>query len=153
MLEKNYSTFHASNVLLQQQYREKGFTKYLDLISCLLVAEQNNKLLMKNHESRPPGSNPFPEVNASTYNFGHGHGRGRGNQVRNNYPCKQGKSNYNPKFVKKDEKVEKDKRGQKNVENICCRCGMKGHWSRSCRTPKNLADLYKASQKEKGKIA
>ncbi|CAN4077672.1 unnamed protein product [Withania somnifera] len=28
MLEKTFSTFHACNVLLQQQYREKGFTKY-----------------------------------------------------------------------------------------------------------------------------
>ncbi|CAN4080288.1 unnamed protein product [Withania somnifera] len=53
MLEKTFSTFHASNVLLQQQYREKGFTKYYELISCLTVAEQNNELLMKNHESRP----------------------------------------------------------------------------------------------------
>ncbi|XP_074374151.1 uncharacterized protein LOC141714535 [Apium graveolens] len=139
MLEKTYSTYHASNVLLQQQYREKGFTKYSNLISYLLVAEQNNKLLMKNHEYHPPGSSPFPEMNAATYSFGRGcgrgcgrgrgHGRGRGNQLRNNYPCKQGKSNYNPKFVKKDEKVEKDKRGQKNVENIYYICGMKviGH--------------------------
>ncbi|XP_074341988.1 uncharacterized protein LOC141679386 [Apium graveolens] len=149
ILEKTYSTFHASNVLLQQQYREKDFTKYLDLIFYLLVAEQNNKILMKNRESRPPGSNPFPEVNAATYSFGRGRGRGRGhgqgNQVRNNYPCKQEKLNYNPKLMKKDEKVEKDKRGQKNVENICYRCSMKGHWPRTCRTPKHLADLYKAS--------
>ena len=58
MLEKTFSTFHASNVLLQQQYREKGFKKYSELISCLLVAEQNNELLMKNHETRPSGSNP-----------------------------------------------------------------------------------------------
>ncbi|XP_060171498.1 uncharacterized protein LOC132602738 [Lycium barbarum] len=50
-LEKTLSTFHASNVLLQQQYREKGFTKYCDLIAHLLVAEQNNDLLMKNHEN------------------------------------------------------------------------------------------------------
>ena len=28
MLEKTYSTFHASNIVLQQQYRERGFTKY-----------------------------------------------------------------------------------------------------------------------------
>ena len=41
MLEKTYSTFHASNVLLQQQYRERRFAKYYELISCLLVAEQN----------------------------------------------------------------------------------------------------------------
>nr|XP_017248475.1 PREDICTED: uncharacterized protein LOC108219504 [Daucus carota subsp. sativus] len=78
MLEKTFSTFHASDVLLQQQYREKGFTKYSDLISCLLVAEQNNQLLMKNHESRPTGSRPFPEANAATYNYGRGRGGGRG---------------------------------------------------------------------------
>ncbi|XP_074355700.1 uncharacterized protein LOC141695345 [Apium graveolens] len=64
---------------LTQQYREKGFTKYSDLITCLLVAEQNNKLLMKNHESRPPGYSPFPDVNVATYSFGRGRGRGRGN--------------------------------------------------------------------------
>ncbi|XP_074374727.1 uncharacterized protein LOC141715145 [Apium graveolens] len=78
MLEKTYSTFHASNVLLQQQYREKGFIKYSDLISCLLVAEQNKKLLMKNHESRPTGSRPFPEANVVIYNYGLGRGVGRG---------------------------------------------------------------------------
>src|SRR5215470_5307788 len=63
MLEKTLSTFHASNIVLQQQYREKGFKKYSKLISCLLVAEQNNELLMQNHKSRPTGSAPFPEVN------------------------------------------------------------------------------------------
>ncbi|XP_048496473.1 uncharacterized protein LOC125495714 [Beta vulgaris subsp. vulgaris] len=62
MLEKTYTTFHANNVVLQTQYREKEFKKYSELISCLLVAEQNNELLMKNHESRPTGSVPFPEA-------------------------------------------------------------------------------------------
>ena len=60
MLEKTFTTFHASNVLLQQQYRERRFTKYSELISRLLVAEQNNELLMRNHQSRPIGSKPFP---------------------------------------------------------------------------------------------
>ncbi|XP_068338916.1 uncharacterized protein [Pyrus communis] len=63
MLEKTFSTFHASNVLLQQQYRKPGFTKYNQLLSMLLVAKQNNELLMKNHQSRLTGSTPFPEVN------------------------------------------------------------------------------------------
>ncbi|XP_056850835.1 uncharacterized protein LOC108824858 [Raphanus sativus] len=48
MLEKTFFTFHISNELLQQQYREKGFTTYANLISCLLLAEQNNQLLMRN---------------------------------------------------------------------------------------------------------
>ncbi|CAL2237734.1 unnamed protein product [Prunus armeniaca] len=65
MLEKTFTTFHASNMLLQQQYRERGFTKYSQLISCLLVAEQNNELLMKNHHSHPTGSKPFPEAYAN----------------------------------------------------------------------------------------
>ncbi|KAM1673921.1 hypothetical protein ACFX2K_040055 [Malus domestica] len=66
LLEKTYSTFHANNVLLQQQYRARGYTEYNQLISVLLVAEQNNELLMKNHNSRPTGSAPFPEVNAAS---------------------------------------------------------------------------------------
>ncbi|KAK5811388.1 hypothetical protein PVK06_026718 [Gossypium arboreum] len=52
-------------------------------------AEQNNELLMKNHESHPTGSTPFSEANVTSYNRkdkgytrscgrGHGHGRGRG---------------------------------------------------------------------------
>ena len=81
MLEKIFTTFHASNVLLQQQYREHRFTIYSKLISCLLVAEQNNKFLMKNHLSRPTGSEPFPDVNvisSQTHGRGRGCGRSRG---------------------------------------------------------------------------
>ena len=33
----------------------------------------------------------------------------------------------------------------------CYRCGIKGHWLRTCRTPKHLVDLYQASLKEKEK--
>ena len=48
-LEKTFTTFHASNVFLQQQYQERRFIEYSQLISYLLVAEQNNELLMQNH--------------------------------------------------------------------------------------------------------
>ena len=87
MLEKIYSTFHASNVTLQQQYRMQRFKKYSELISCLLVAEKNNELLMKNHQSRPTSSIAFSEVNATNYfrykiynSHGCGRGRGRGRE-------------------------------------------------------------------------
>ncbi|KAK2438354.1 hypothetical protein QL285_006625 [Trifolium repens] len=159
MLEKTFSTFHASNVLLQQQYREKGFKKYSDLISCLLVAEQNNELLMKNHEIRPTGAAPFPEVNAATHDHhrqtrgrgrghsrGHRQGRGRGNHLgRGNFK----NSSSHQKW--KNEKNGKGKSGQsgKTNENSCHRCGGKGHWARTCRTPKHLIDLYQRSLKEK----
>jgi hypothetical protein len=60
--------FHASNVLLQQQYRERNFTRYFELINCLIVAEQN-ELLMKNHQSHPTGFTPFPEANRTSFSW------------------------------------------------------------------------------------
>nr|GEV30249.1 putative copia-like polyprotein [Tanacetum cinerariifolium] len=57
-------------------YRERGFKKYCDLISCLLIAEQNNELLMKNHEPRPTGSAPLSKANMVAHNQSGGRGRG-----------------------------------------------------------------------------
>ncbi|XP_059638375.1 uncharacterized protein LOC132280215 [Cornus florida] len=172
MLEKTYSTFHASNVLLQQQYRERKFTKYSEMISCLLVAEQNNELLMQNHQSRPTESVPFPEANVSSFH-GHGHehgcrhrgGRGYGRNI-NNYNNRGGhncslvprrnSTSSHQKWNSNATKQAKEKALQNKAPEIyddkpCYRCGMKGHWSRTCRTPKHLVDLYRASMNDKGK--
>ncbi|XP_070675677.1 uncharacterized protein [Malus domestica] len=86
LLEKTFNIFHASNMLLQQQYRARGFTEYNQLIYVLLVTEQNNELLMKNHNSRSTRSASFPEVNAAslernTISFhGNNYKRGRGHK-------------------------------------------------------------------------
>ncbi|XP_017620920.2 uncharacterized protein LOC108465116 [Gossypium arboreum] len=70
LLEKTFSNFHATNVLLQQQY----------------LAEQNNELLMENYGIRPTSTAPLPEVNVVVNsNYGNekykgcdcGRGRGR----------------------------------------------------------------------------
>jgi hypothetical protein len=64
MLKRTFFTFHASNIILQQQYRERNFKRYSEQISCLLMDEQNNELLIKkNHQSHHTGSKPFPGVN------------------------------------------------------------------------------------------
>ena len=52
LLEKTYSTFSATNIVMQQQYKAQKFTKFLDLISVLLLVEKQNQLLMKNHQAR-----------------------------------------------------------------------------------------------------
>ena len=75
ILEKTFTTFHALNVLLQQQFREHRFTKHSKLISCLLVTKQNNELLMRNHSSRLTRFESFPKVNAiSSQTRGYGQG-------------------------------------------------------------------------------
>ena len=153
-VRKTFSTFHASNVLLQQLYREKGFKKYSELISCLLVAEQYNELLMKNHKARPIGSAPFPEVNVATHDHygqtlgrGQGHGSGRGLNRNHNGDYKNTFSHQKLKNVGKNEVGQ----CSKNNENICYRFGGKDHWSRTCRTPKHLVDLYQQSLENKDK--
>ncbi|GJX90426.1 hypothetical protein Tco_0343752 [Tanacetum coccineum] len=132
MLEKTFSTFHASNLLLQQQNRERGFKKFCDLISCLLVAEQNNKLLMKNHESRPTGSALLSEANVVTYN--QSGGRGRGLDRGSGHGQWRGFG-----------------RAKGAIEHGCYRCGSVNHWARVFRTPKHLVELYQRSQKNKEK--
>lgn len=166
MLEKTLSTFHASSLVLQQQYRERRYTKYSELISSLLVAEQNNELLLKNHEMRPTGSQAFPEANANAHNSyrrnrrgrrgrgyyphdGHRHSGHRNNNNRRHQKWNVYKRQDDKSPEKKDVRRESPK---KDNDNICYRCGGKGHWSRTCRTEKHLVDLYQASRKGKGKI-
>ncbi|KAK9666087.1 hypothetical protein RND81_14G159700, partial [Saponaria officinalis] len=141
MLEKTYSTFHANNVVLQTQYREKGFTKYSELIS-LNVTSYNEKGNYRDHASssgRGRGRGQW-RGRGRGRGFG-GHSRGRGGYFK--------KTHSHLQWNRKDDKGEKHK--SENVTNKCYRCGIKGHWSRVCRTPKHLVDLYLQSVKQKRK--
>ncbi|XP_026435089.1 uncharacterized protein LOC113332794 [Papaver somniferum] len=159
LLEKTYSTFHASNILLQQQYRERQFKKYSELISCFLVAGQNNELLLKNHQSHPAGSIVAPEMNATksrgnaTENRGKGHERWLGPKKPNNKK-KAGNNSHYQKGKKNVFPKHKGKRSQshsKHHESVCHRCGSPGHWENVCRTAKHLVDLCQSSIKGKEK--
>ena len=189
-MEKTFSTFHASNLNLQQQYRLQKFKRYSELNANLLVAEKNNELLMKNHQTRPTGSLALPEANAvnnnDTKNFrskrgrgnprgrgrGHGHydknnvnghnrffnrnntyhrggyngrgrGRGRGRSQRN--------YNYHAPKVNNPGQQNNEAGTSQNHEGTCFRCGSKNHWSKACRTPSHLCELYQSSLKGKEK--
>jgi len=65
MIEKTLETFHPSNMVLQQLYRNNKYKKYSELINVLLAAETQNELLMKNHHMRPVGAQAGPEAHAS----------------------------------------------------------------------------------------
>ena len=62
LIEKTLSTFHASNLVLQQQYMVKNYATHSELIFALLVAEKHNQLLMKNHNARLVGSQAVLEA-------------------------------------------------------------------------------------------
>ena len=62
------------------------FIKCYELMFYLLVAEQNNEILLKNHQSCPTGSTPFPEANGTSFdkhrgNYVRGCGRGHGRKI------------------------------------------------------------------------
>ena len=120
-----------------------------------------NELLMRNHQPRwPTRSKSFPEMNAilsQTRERWQGRGCGHGRNpwyhgsYSNNSPNSQKMKAllHHQKWNNIEVKQENGKclqdRPPKNHENKCYRCGMKGHWSRTCRTPKHLVDLYQAS--------
>ena len=98
-------------------HSDHRFKKYYELISCLLVAEQNNELLMKNHQFCPTGTEPFFEVNAISSQtngrgWGYSHGRGRNSRYHgthgNNSTHKEKNSIHYQKWnnteAKQDEK-------------------------------------------------
>jgi hypothetical protein len=150
MLEKIFSTFHALNIVMQQQYREHNFKRYLELISCLLMAEQNNELLMKNHQSHLTGSKPFLEVNETFVqktrkNQRYRYDKNKWKKRRDN-PSKD-----NPPYHQKWRHNEPKQENNKNLhipEDKCHMCGMHDHRSRTCRSLKHLTDLYQASPKQ-----
>ncbi|KAL4618990.1 hypothetical protein ACB092_06G050200 [Castanea dentata] len=157
----HYEWIHLRLQDFKSHYQERKFQKYSKLISCLLVAKQNNELLLKKHQYHPTSSTPFPEVNGVSFernggNKSRGRGRGcvRGKKNRGRYTHYLPKGHntpYNKKWSKQESGKGLQNKPSKGHENICFRCGMKGHWSHTCRTPKHLVDLYQASLKEKVK--
>nr|XP_016507570.1 PREDICTED: uncharacterized protein LOC107825252 [Nicotiana tabacum] len=145
-------------MVLQQQYREKDFKKYSELISLFLVAERNNDLLMRNHENQPTGYTSLLEVDDMYSHYakrekgrgpirGRGHGRGHGRRQGRNYLAVNHplKKNNHQKWKGKN---EKPKANSSEIE--CYRCGGKGHWTNIYRTSRHLAELYQTSLKNKG---
>ncbi|XP_056853916.1 uncharacterized protein LOC130503259 [Raphanus sativus] len=158
-----------------QDFKQKGFKTYSALIACLLLAEQNNELLMKNNDLRPPGTKHVPDAhhasketknNSEANHVQHdqrgrgssfGRGRGRGGQWRGRGRGGYGRGRYNP-YERPNQFSNGRGRGrgsgstsrqQNSGNSVCHRCGVSNHWAKNCQTPKHLVDLYQESIKGK----
>ena len=156
MIEKTLSTFHTTHLLIQEMYRLKDFKEHSELMTHLLVAEQNNELLVQNNNARPTGSTPFPEANGTSFqkqehNRGRGRGRGRGgwDHKRSSHQSPGESTHVHQKLDKFKQKrndwQDKTHKPPKDYKDVCYRCGSKGHWARVCRTQKHLVELYQAA--------
>lgn len=77
IIEKTLCTFHATNLVLVQQYRETGYETHSELITVLLVAKKHNEFLMKNRYARPIGTHGAPKAHIVQIRIDNG-GKGRG---------------------------------------------------------------------------
>ena len=113
---------------------------------------------MKNHDSRPTGATSFPKLNVVFSNNndrgrGYGCGRGRGlGKWGSNYTFFDNNHSNFKKTINEDNKGNTPQNKKlKCGENQCFCCGTNGHWTRTCRTPNHLVNLYQVSLKEKRK--
>ena len=116
----------------------------------LLTAEQTNQLLLKNHDLRPAGSKAILEANANE-NRNTSRFRGRGRKSRCGFQRGSGRpTNHNNKPQHRNAYAPNQNKGKKPMQkhengNACNRCGLTGHWSRTCRIQKYFVELYQAS--------
>ncbi|XP_052161989.1 uncharacterized protein LOC127779299 [Oryza glaberrima] len=150
MIDKTLSTFHANHVNIQRQYRQAKYEKYSELVSVLMEAQGEDETLVENHTSRPTGSSVVPEANASSFKKG----KNQNNQNNGKNFWKNGGKVNKTSFKKKGNQNSKSKKGSTSGEygkqdQVCFKCGTRGHWSRICRTPKHLIELYQEKHGKK----
>jgi hypothetical protein len=105
---------------------------------------------MSNHSALPTGSIVVPEGHATVVERSRNRkwGRGKGKWKGKRGALFEGKGKIKPKGRFEPKKERGYHSGEEQGE--CYRCEAKGHWSRRCRTPKHLVELYQQS-KNKGK--
>jgi len=146
-IEKTLSTMMPADRILHQQYRERNFQVYSELINTLLQAERHNEILLWNSNKRPLGAAPLPEVHTTTQNTNKQDGANR-KPFRKFKNKGKGKGQGNNNKRKREQKPHDFNKGKdipkKNFDKsqLCQKCGCYSHITKKCRTPRHLVDLY-----------
>uniref|UniRef100_J3NDB7 Uncharacterized protein n=1 Tax=Oryza brachyantha TaxID=4533 RepID=J3NDB7_ORYBR len=145
-IENTLSTMMPAGRILHQQYRERNFHVYSELINTLLQAERHNEILVWNSNKRPFGAAPLPEVHTNTQTTNNkngeskppfkkfkakGKGKGKGENKR--------KREHKPHYSHKGKNIP-----NKDIDKskLCQKCGCYSHITKKCRTPRHLVNLY-----------
>ncbi|XP_051152722.1 uncharacterized protein LOC127266511 [Andrographis paniculata] len=136
MMEKTFSTFHASNMVLQQ-------CKSISRGKCNTTGKSGawSGQVRNQRIDRDRNQNC---------------GRGRANAYsHNNY---QDRPRYVPNWRYNDRRPYRPQQRfntgrNRNNDEECTRCGIKGHWAHVCRTVSRFAELYRASKERQERIA
>ncbi|RLN18478.1 uncharacterized protein C2845_PM02G43700 [Panicum miliaceum] len=135
-IEKTLSTMLPSERLITQQYREKRFTVYANLIRTLRQAEKDHELAVWNSQQRPPGTAPLPEIHVTQKTGRDGsssHPRNQSGGKRKKFRKPRGDFNNKGKGISKPNNDKK---------TAYFKCGCHTHLAKKCRTPQHLVDLY-----------
>ncbi|KAG2587691.1 hypothetical protein PVAP13_5NG164081 [Panicum virgatum] len=145
LINKTLSTFHPKLTYVSRQYKKDNYKTYVALSNALQQDQGEDETIMQNHLSRPTGTVAPHEAHATSFkkNDNKGKGthkapwKGKGKQFRKNKMQKSKKTLSGGEYGKQDQD--------------CYRCGMRGHLSRICRTPKHIMDLYQELHGQKKK--
>ena len=109
----------------------------------MMQDQGEDDLIMENHKSRHAGSMAPHEAHATNFKKKQ---KNKGKGAPKAPPKAPPKAQNNPNKFKKNDKgksKQKPSGGEYGQQNqMCYRCGKHGHWSKICRTPKDIVDLY-----------
>jgi hypothetical protein len=129
-IEKNLSTFHPSAIQSAHNYRQDAYKLYNDLIDIMQVVEAK-ALTLKSMLA------PTRSKNSSI---------GRGESMVVTREKTKPLLNVLIPMRRKDDKKRPQQKPYGLQEQTCYKCGVWGHWSKICRSPKHIVDAYKAKK-------
>ena len=133
-IQKTLSTFHPQNYAISTELEMKSYETFDTLVSVLLRQEKHLNLIQRNYDERLKSNEAVKSVDKHTEPESHF-------TSKNSMKFKR----QNKRFHKSNKKVKGIKRSNKqgkSSHNTCYKCGMRGHWAKSCKTSKFHQQMY-----------
>ncbi|KAL6661794.1 hypothetical protein ACP70R_001178 [Stipagrostis hirtigluma subsp. patula] len=143
LIEKTLSTFHPKLTYISRQYKKDNYKKYVDLSNAMQQNQGEDETIMQNHLSRPTGTVATLEENATSFKNKKDI-KGKGSQKDSNGMAPKANNFKKKEWKSKKKTPQGPKYGEQDQEYY--RCGMRGHWSRICKTPKHIVEMYQELQ-------